>query len=85
MIEWLNISLHTDLIKYVAVQQEHTTNDRRKTKNGLINQGMKTTNVRYYPTDQESILSNIVTENNIYDNYNHTCWNTNSSTLLVTP
>ena len=33
---------------------------------------MKTTNVQYYNTDQESILSNIVTESDIYNNYSYT-------------
>ena len=68
MIEWLNISLHTDLIKYNADQQEYTTNDTRKAKNELINQGVKTAGVQYFNTYQESILSNIVTECDIYDN-----------------
>ena len=71
MIEWLNINLHTDLTKYIADQQEYTTNNTRKVKNELIHQGVKTTNVQYYKTHQESILSNIVTENDIYNNYSH--------------
>ena len=33
---------------------------------------MKTTNVQYYNTDQESVLSNIVTESDIYNNYSYT-------------
>ena len=61
MIEWLNISLHTDVIKYIADHQEYTTNDTRKAKNELTNQGVKTADVQYYNTHQESILSNIVT------------------------
>ena len=47
MIEWLNISLHTDLTKYITDQQEHTTNDTRKAKNKFINQGVKTADVQY--------------------------------------
>ena len=61
MIKWLDINLPTDLTNYNTDHQE-LTNDTRKTKNKLINQGVKTTNVHYYNTDQESILSNIVTE-----------------------
>ena len=38
----------------------------------LINQGVKTFNNQYYNTHQKSILSNTVTESNIYDNYNYT-------------
>ena len=71
MIEWLNISLHIDLTKYFTNQQEHTTNDTRYTKNELINQGVKTANIQYYNTHQESILSNLVTESDIYDNFSY--------------
>ena len=45
IIKWLNISLHTDLTKYITDQQEHTANDTRKAKNELINQGVKTADV----------------------------------------
>ena len=38
----------------------------------FINQGVKTTNTQYYITYQKSILLNIVTENDIYDNYSYT-------------
>ena len=37
----------------------------------MINQGVKTTNVHYYNTDQESILPNIITECDIYGNYSY--------------
>ena len=37
-----------------------------------MNQGMKTTNDHYYKTYQKSILSNIVTESDINDNYSYT-------------
>ena len=50
---------------------EHTTNNTRRAKNKLINQGVKTTNVHYYNTDQELILSNIVTASDIYNNYSY--------------
>ena len=71
IIEWLNINLHTDLTKYITDQQEHTTNDTRKMKNELLHQGVKTTDVQYFNTHQESILSNIVTESDIYNNYSY--------------
>ena len=38
----------------------------------LINQGVKTFNDQYYNTHQKSILSNTVTESNVYDNYSYT-------------
>ena len=38
----------------------------------LINQEVKTLNDWYYNTHQKSILSNTLTENNIYNNYNYT-------------
>ena len=56
------------LTNYNTDHQEHTTNDTRIEKKKLINQGVKTTDAYYYNTDQESILSNIVTESNIYNN-----------------
>ena len=62
MIKWLDISLPTDVTVYNTDHQEYTTNDTRIAKNKLINQGVKTADVQYYNTDQESILSNTVTE-----------------------
>ena len=32
MIEWININLHPDLIKYNTDLQEHTTNNTKKIK-----------------------------------------------------
>ena len=46
------------------------------TKYKLINQGVKINNNRYYNTHQKSILSNTVTESDIYNNYSYTlCMN----------
>ena len=42
------------------------------TKDKLINQGVKTINNQYYVTHQKSILSNTVTESDIYYNYSYT-------------
>ena len=69
MNKWINIILHTDLIKYVTDSQEHTTNNTRRAKNELINQGMKTDAVEYFNAHKKLILSNIVTESDIYNNY----------------
>ena len=38
----------------------------------MINQGVKTCNDQYYNTHRKSILSNTVTEIDIYDNYSYT-------------
>ena len=40
-------------------------------KNKLINQGLKTADVQYYNTHQELIITNIVTESDIYNNYSY--------------
>ena len=72
MIKWLDSSLHTNLTKHITDHQEHTNNDTGKEKNKLIAQGVKTANNQYYNTYQESILSNTVTESDIYDNYSYT-------------
>ena len=71
MSKWININLHTDLIKYITDPQEHTTNDTRRAKNEFINQGVKTAGVKYYNIHRESILFNICTESDIYDNYSY--------------
>ena len=42
------------------------------TKYKLINQGVTTNNNRYYNTHQKSILSNTLTDSDIYDNYSYT-------------
>ena len=68
VIKWLNISLHIYLTKFINDQQEHTSNNTRKAKNELINQGVKTADVQNYNTHQESILSNIITESDFYNN-----------------
>ena len=72
MIEWLDSSLHTNWTKYITDHQKHTTNNTRKVKNELMNQGMKKVDTQYYNTYQGSILSNIVTESDIYNNYSYT-------------
>ena len=71
MVELININLHTDLIKYITDSQVHTSNNTRRAKNELINQGVTTDGVQYYNTHQESILLNIIIESDIYNNYNY--------------
>ena len=72
MTKWLDSSLHTNLTKYITDHQEPTNSNTGKEKNKLINQGVKTADDQYFNTHQESILSNIVTESDIYDNYSYT-------------
>ena len=50
----------------------HTNNHIRRVTNELAKQGVKTNGVLYYNTHQESILSDLVTENYIYNNYRYT-------------
>ena len=74
MIEWLDSNPHTYLTKYITDHQEPTNNGTGKEKYNLINQGVKTTNDQYYITHQKSILSNTVTESDIYINYSYTSY-----------
>ena len=48
----------------------HTTNNTRRATNGSMKKGMKIDGIQYYSTYQESILSELVAESDIYDNYN---------------
>ena len=71
-IKWMNSNIHIDLIRYVTDPQDPATTNTRRAKNELIYQGVKTEGVQYYNTHQESILLNIVTESDIYNNYSYT-------------
>ena len=71
MIKWLDISLPKDLTNHNTDHREHTTNNTKRSKNKLVNQGMKAIKVHYYNTDQELIISNIITESDIYNNYSY--------------
>ena len=69
MTEWFDSDPHIIFIKYITDHQEYTNIGIDKYRYKLINQGVKTTNDGYYNTHQKSILSNTVTESDIYDNY----------------
>ena len=71
MNEWIYNNLHTDLIKYITDSQMYTTNNTRQTTNELTNKGLKTDSVQYYNTHQGSILLDLVTGSDIYNNYSH--------------
>ena len=62
-----------------TTQDNHTTNslvhaatDTRRVNDRPSNQGVKTADDQCRNTHQESILSNTVTESDIYDNYSYT-------------
>ena len=71
MNQWIRSNLHTDIIKQITDSQVHTTNDTRRAMNELMKQGVKIDGIQYYNTHQESILSDPVTESDIYDNYSY--------------
>ena len=71
MSKWFDSNLHINLTKYITDYQEHTYNDKNKERYKLTNQGVKKTNDQYYITYQKSILSNTVTESDIYDNHSY--------------
>ena len=71
MKEWICGNLRTDQINYITDSQVHTTTNNKIVTNELVNQGVYTMGVQYYNTRQESILSNIVAESYIYNNYSY--------------
>ena len=74
------------MTKYTTDHQENSNISTEKDGCKLINQGVKTTNDRYYNTHQKSILSNSVTESDIYDNYSYTsCLNWEIEKTSETP
>ena len=68
MHEWIHGNLHIDQINYITDPQVHTTNNTRRTTYELMNQGVNIDNIQWYSTDQESILSDLVTESDICNN-----------------
>ena len=69
---WIHINLHIDQVNNDNKSQVHTITDVRTTNNKSTNQGMEIADDRCHNIQQESILSNIVTESDIYDNYSYT-------------
>ena len=70
--KWFDSDLYIILTKYTIGHQEHTNIDADKDGYTLVNQGVKTTNNQYYNIHQKSILSNTVTESDVYNNYTYT-------------
>ena len=71
MNEWIGSNIHIDLVKYITYSQMHTTNNARRTTNELMNQGVKIDSIQCYNTHQESIILDLVTESDVYDNYSY--------------
>ena len=71
---WININLRTDQVNYDNKSQAHITTDVRTTSSKSTNQGVKITNGQCQNMQQESILSNTVTENDIYNNCSYTSY-----------
>ena len=71
MNDWIRGNLHTDVTKYITDSQVHITNHTRKATNELMNQGVKIDGIQYYNTHQESIILDLVTESDIYNNYRY--------------
>ena len=69
---WIRIHLPIDQINYDNKSQVHTTTDVRTTNLKSTNQGVEIVNDQCHNIQQESILSNTVTESDIYDNYSYT-------------
>ena len=83
MNEWIRSNLHINLIKYITDSQVHTTNNARRATNELMNQRVKTSSIQYYTTYQESILLDLVTQNDIYNYYSYASCVDWKSTLSV--
>ena len=66
------MNLRIDQANYATNSQVHATTDDRIVNDKSSNQRVKTANDQCHNIHQESILSNTVTESDIYDNYSYT-------------
>ena len=71
MGDWMCSNIHTDLIKYITDSQAHTTNDAIQVTNKLTKQEVKPDGIQCYNIHQESILSDLFTESDIFNNYSY--------------
>ena len=79
MEEWISMNLCNNQANYNTNLLIPATTDARIVNDKPSNQGLKTADDQCHNTHQESILSNTVTENDIYNNYSytsHTNWET---------
>mmetsp|Transcript_55032 Transcript_55032/g.61536 ORF Transcript_55032/g.61536 Transcript_55032/m.61536 type:complete len:406 (+) Transcript_55032:52-1269(+) len=70
--EWICMNLGTTQANYTTNSLVHATTDARIMNDKPSNQGVKTANDQCHNTHQESILSNTVTESDIYNHYSYT-------------
>ena len=70
--EWIHMNLRTDQVNYTTKSEVYTTTDARIANNKSTNQGVKTADNQYHNIHQESMISNIITESDIYNNYSYT-------------
>ena len=66
------MNLRIDQANYATKSQIHITTDARIANNKSTNHGVKTADNQYHNIHQELILSNTVTESDIYDNCSYT-------------
>ena len=64
-------NLHTELIKYITDSQVHTTNNTIQVTNEMMEQEVKPYGIQCYNIHQESILVDVFTESDIYNNYSY--------------
>ena len=72
MKDWIYMNLYTTQTNHTTNSLVHAAIDARRVNDKPSNQGVKTADDQCHNTHQESILSNTVTENDIYDNYSYT-------------
>ena len=72
--EWIYMNLCATQTNHTTNSLVHTATDARRVNDKPSNQGVKTADDQCHNTHQGSILSNIVTESDIYDNYSYTSW-----------
>ena len=70
--EWICMNLCTTKANYTTNSQVDAAMDARMVNDKPSNQGVKTADDQCHNTHQESILSNTVTESDIYNNYSYT-------------
>ena len=66
------MNLHTNQANYTTNLQTHVTTNTKIVNDKPTNQGVKTADNQCHNSHQELILSNTVTESDIYDNYSYT-------------
>ena len=68
IIDWIHSNLHVDLIKYTTDSQVHASNNVLQVMNELMKQEVKSDGIQYFKINHESIILDLFTESNIYDN-----------------